>query len=162
MQRHEKASVIDANIRAGMRYAHGIAKQSLARRRKVGCAIISKHGEIRTGVNHNPYDIMRRCDFLNDAGELESYPTVVHAEVDAILFAKRDGIFLPGSIVCVTCSPCYDCAVFMAIHGIAEVIYLESYRTRDGLDFLDRTNIPHRRYRDLSSNKNDGRHRCGN
>lgn len=59
----------------------------------------------------------------------------IHAELNAILFAARNGTSIEGATMYVTLSPCPDCAKAIAQSGIKKVVYCETYdRNRPGWD----------------------------
>jgi len=60
----------------------------------------------------------------------------VHAEINAILFAARQGISTEGTTLYTTLSPCFRCCQVILSAGISEVIYLEEYRDKIGLEYL--------------------------
>ena len=60
----------------------------------------------------------------------------VHAEMNAIAFAARNGRSTLGATIVVTTSPCEICSLLIAQAGIKRVVYLEEYRSTKGLDLL--------------------------
>ena len=61
---------------------------------------------------------------------------VLHAEMNAIVKAARIGYSVGGSTLYLTLSPCIDCSKIILQSGINRVVYLESYRNLDGVNFL--------------------------
>jgi dCMP deaminase len=53
----------------------------------------------------------------------------IHAEVNAICHAAKDGISLSESKAYVTHYPCINCAKSLIASGINEVVYLTNYKT---------------------------------
>ncbi|URG13178.1 dCMP deaminase [Escherichia phage vB_EcoM_CE1] len=59
----------------------------------------------------------------------------IHAELNAILFAARNGSSIEGATMYVTLSPCPDCAKAIAQSGIKKLVYCETYdKNKPGWD----------------------------
>lgn len=106
-----------------------IAQKSKATRLKVGAVIVdSKNRILSTGYNGTPYKTSNICEENNT-----TLPHVLHAELNAILFAKQP---LDGATLYITHSPCIHCAACIIQSGITTVIYELEYRDSSGIDFL--------------------------
>jgi dCMP deaminase len=46
-----------------------------------------------------------------------------------------------GSVMFVTHAPCIDCAKLIFQSGIRQVFYGEEYRSRDGIEFLEKCHV---------------------
>lgn len=57
---------------------------------------------------------------------------VIHAEMNAILFAARSGSSIQGATMYVTMSPCIQCAKTIAQSGIKTLVYCDDYAKSDG------------------------------
>ena len=108
-------------------YFMGVAKLAAQRSKdpstQVGACIVSEENIIiSTGYNGMP----QGCDDdqfpWNRDGEVNKYPFVVHAELNAILNAN--GRDLRGSRVYVALFPCNECAKAIIQSGVKEVVYL--------------------------------------
>ena len=60
-------------------------------------------------------------------GELLEFSRAVHAEMDALLEAGRNGVSTIGARVFVTTFPCHYCARHLVSSGVDEVQYIEPY-----------------------------------
>lgn len=60
-------------------------------------------------------------------GQLLEFSRAVHAEMDAVLSAARDGVSVVGGRMFVTTFPCHYCARHLVSAGIDEVQYIEPY-----------------------------------
>lgn len=60
-------------------------------------------------------------------GQLIEFSRAIHAEMDAILSAARQGIAITGSKLYVTTFPCHNCARHIVAAGIDEVQFIEPY-----------------------------------
>jgi len=142
--------------------AKSIAFLSYAIRKKVGCLIVKDNHILSEGCNgtvsgydnscedrvympfdmgawHDPETIEETYPLLDEKGnryKLVTKPDTLHAELNAILKAAREGISIKGADMYITCSPCIVCAPHIAQVGIRNVYYHELYRSRDGLDKL--------------------------
>jgi len=67
-------------------------------------------------------------------GQLLEFSRAVHAEMDAILSAARDGASVVGGRMFVTTFPCHYCARHLVAAGIDEVQYIEPYPKSQALD----------------------------
>ena len=70
-------------------------------------------------------------------GSLLEFSRAVHAEMDALLSAARQGISPVGTRLYVTTYPCHYCARHLVTAGIDEVQYVEPYPKSQALDLHD-------------------------
>jgi dCMP deaminase len=75
---------------------------------------------------------MDNCCEENDV----TLPHVIHAEVNCILKAAKNGSSVNGSTLYLTLSPCLDCSKLILQSGVKRVVYLTAYRNLDGVNFL--------------------------
>jgi len=68
--------------------------------------------------------------------KLITNPNVIHAEMNALMFAAKQGISTNGATMYVTHSPCINCAKHIIQAGIKRVVYSEEYRENDGIELL--------------------------
>ncbi|WP_025040020.1 anti-phage dCTP deaminase [Nitrosospira briensis] len=67
--------------------------------------------------------ILRDTGILN----ISEYGRAVHAEMEAIISAARNGISIRGSTLYSTTYPCHNCAKHIVAAGISKVRYIEPY-----------------------------------
>ena len=108
-------------------YFMGVAKLAACRSKdpstQVGACIVSPDDIIiSTGYNGMPKGCSDDEFPWNRDGEINKYPFVVHAELNAILNAN--GRDLRGSRVYVALFPCNECAKAIIQSGVKEVVYL--------------------------------------
>ena len=60
-------------------------------------------------------------------GQLIEFSRAVHAEMDALLSAAREGVSTIGSRLYVTTYPCHNCARHIVTAGVDEVQFIEPY-----------------------------------
>ena len=73
--------------------------------------------------------------------KLVTRPEVQHAELNAIAKLAENGYSSKDAAIFITHSPCIHCALLIQKCGISQVFYHELYRSREGLDFLERAGI---------------------
>ena len=128
-----------------MKVAKLASENSYSRRSKVG-AIIVRYGRIiSTGWNGQPTGFDNCCEreIILPSGEktLETLPTVIHAEMNALFWCSKTEIITNGGELYVTLSPCVNCALGIIQCGIRKVYYLDEYRDTSGLRLLEKCGI---------------------
>jgi dCMP deaminase len=85
---------------------------------KVGAVIAdSKNRIVSVGYNGLPRGVEDKEEFLQDRAH--KYPRVIHAEINAIVFAKRE---LDGCTLYATAPPCSPCASKIVQTGIRRIV----------------------------------------
>jgi dCMP deaminase len=80
-------------------------------------------------------------DENNERYTLKTKPEVLHAErnaLDKLAKSNEGGL---GAMMFVTHAPCLECAKSIYGAGISHVFYRESYRSNDGIQFLEKCGI---------------------
>ena len=108
------------------------ALSSKCTRKKVGACIVTKEGVVLPGYNGTP---SKWCNNDTD-NEGNTLPYVIHAELNCILKAAKEGVSVSGGQLYTTLSPCVQCAAMLAQAGIKKVYYDEVYRSNEGLRLL--------------------------
>lgn len=117
------------------------ATRSTCARLHVG-AVLARDGRVlSTGYNGAPAG-RPHCAHRDD----RPCRTAVHAETNAVAFAARHGVTVEGATLYLTHSPCLGCAGLLINSGVAEVVYLEPYRSDDGIRELTAAGVTVRRY----------------
>jgi len=109
---------------------------SRAVRKKVGACCVTPHGVCLTGFNGTPTGTDNCCE-----QDSVTKTTVLHAELNCILKAAKEGVSIIGSKMYVTLSPCLACSAMMIQAGIKEVFYLEEYRDISGVQYLQESGV---------------------
>ena len=117
------------------------AKNSYAIKLKAGAIIVKDNQIISDGFNGTPCGFENKCEVKNIDGSLHTLPYVLHAESNAILKCAKYGRPTNGSTLYITHSPCIECAKLIIQAGIIRVVYLEEYKTLDGVELLKRIGI---------------------
>lgn len=128
-----------------MKVAKLAAENSYSRRAKVGAIIVRDGRIISTGWNGQPRGFDNCCEkeIVLPSGEraLETLPTVIHAEMNALFWCSKTEIISDNSELYVTLSPCVNCALGIIQCGIKKVYYLDEYRDTSGLELLKKCGI---------------------
>ena len=120
-----------------MRNAYSFATLSKALRKKVGAVLVTNQGVVIPGTNGTVSGSDNSCEYFDsDTGQLVTKPTTLHAELNCILKAARQGVSCINAKLFVTLSPCEACSAMIAQAGITQVYYSEDYRISSGIDFL--------------------------
>jgi deoxycytidylate deaminase len=90
----------------------------------------------------NSLPLQRRTVLISELrktriGGLLEFSRAVHAEMDALLSAARQGISPIGTRLYVTTFPCHYCARHLVTAGVDEVQYIEPYPKSQALDLHD-------------------------
>jgi len=115
-------------------------------RAKVGACLVTQSGVIIPGYNGLPKPLGNDLEYIDGEGEYLTKPEVVHAELNCILKAAKEGISCIGSTCYVTLAPCAQCASMLASAGVKEVVFGEYYRNATGLTNLLECGIIYRHY----------------
>ena len=117
------------------------ARLSKAIRAQVGAVLVTSQGVTLTGYNGTPAGLSNECETDewngHDQGTvLVTKPEVIHAELNCILKAAREGVSCIGATMYVTLSPCTPCAAMMIQAGVKRLVYKEMYRDQGGINLL--------------------------
>ena len=138
-------------IDAYMKTAETFAECSTARRLHVGAIVVKDDRIISIGYNGMPAGWDNNCEdeigkVLDDNDNiievrLKTKPEVLHAETNAIAKLARSTESGNGATLFVTHAPCLDCAKLVYQSGINSVFYRNSYRSEDGIHFLEKAGV---------------------
>lgn len=116
------------------------ARLSKAKRAQVGAVLVTSQGVTLTGYNGTPTGLSNACEVfktVHDSGPVYvTKPEVIHAELNCILKAAREGVSCIGATMYVTLSPCVPCAAMMIQAGVKRLVYKEMYRDQGGINLL--------------------------
>lgn len=113
-----------------------LSKRSVCKRKQVGAMIVRDGRPISVGYN-GPVSGQPHCTECSGS----SCTVSVHAEMNAIAFAAKEGVKIDKADLYCTLSPCINCAKILANSGILRVYYLEEYRDLEGIEFLKRAGV---------------------
>lgn len=113
-----------------MSLARAAATRATCPRKSVGAVIVRDRTVLSTGYNGS----VRGAPHCIDVGciiEHNHCIATVHAEVNAILQAAKNGASTSFSTIYVTSNPCLNCMKAIINAGIKRVVYDEIYRPVD-------------------------------
>jgi dCMP deaminase len=137
-------------VNAYMKVAETFAELSTARRLHVGAIVVKDDRIISIGYNGMPSGWDNNCEDViiptlpyiqGDGPTLITKPEVLHAETNAIAKLAKSTESGDGATLFVTHAPCMDCAKLVYQSGITSVYYRNTYRSEDGLVFLNKAGI---------------------
>ena len=133
------------HLEAFMKTAETFAECSTAVRLHVGAIVVKDDRIISIGYNGMPSGWDNNCEteqhFFPNMMELKTKPEVLHAETNAIAKLARSTESGLGAVLFVTHAPCLDCAKLVYQSGIDSVYYRESYRSEEGIKFLQKAGV---------------------
>lgn len=121
------------------------AKLSKAKRAQVGAVLVTNLGVTLTGFNGTPSGTNNECEYEIN-GELITKSEVIHAELNCILKAAKEGVSCIDSTVYVTLSPCLACAAMLKQAGIRRLLYRDEYRDKSGIHYLYNNGVQVQQY----------------
>ena len=136
-----KQKYIDAHIKVAGVYA----ELSTAERLQVGCVIVKDNTIIGIGYNGMPSGWDNVCEVSHTVFPgtkiTKSKPEVLHAETNAIAKVSRSNNSTENADLFVTHAPCLECAKLIYQSGIKSVYYRDTYRSEEGIKFLQKCNV---------------------
>lgn len=133
-----------------MKVAETFAELSSARRLHVGAIVVKDDRIISIGYNGMPSGWDNNCEeeitptlpyLQGDSPVLKTKPEVLHAETNAIAKLAKSTESGMGATMFVTHAPCLDCAKLIYQSGISSVLYRNTYRSDDGIAFLEKAGV---------------------
>ena len=129
-----------------MKAAQVYAELSTAERLQVGCVIVKDNTIIGIGYTGMPSGWDNVCEtvkFKDFTGTvlMKSKPEVLHAETNAIAKVSRSSNSTDNADLFVTHAPCLECAKLIYQSGIKSVFYRDTYRSEEGIKFLQKCNV---------------------
>jgi len=124
------------------------SKLSKARRAQVGAILVTKQGVTLTGYNGTAVGRPNDCETVVKTSlpylfedMLVTKAEVIHAELNCIMKAAREGVSCVDATVYVTLAPCVQCAAMMLQAGVKRVVYMQQYRDDSGVKLLQESNV---------------------
>jgi len=111
--------------------AKEIASASKCVSKQVGAVIVKNGRILSTGYNGTPAGYTNCCDhwdnqYTKDHHEW-SKTYEIHAEMNALIWAAREGISINGATIYVTLEPCSECSKNLIASGIKRIVYDRAY-----------------------------------
>lgn len=121
--------------------AYELATASKCVSRKTGAVIVRDGRIVSTGYNGTPAGYINCRDhfhweYTKDHHEW-SYKYEIHAEMNAIVWAAREGIAIQWATMYCTYEPCFDCTRAIIAAGLKRIVFSEKYKHHDGTEVFD-------------------------
>jgi len=110
-----------------MNIAKVIATRATCHRKFVGAVLVRDRMLLSTGYNGSIRG-MPHCSEVGHMMENDHCVATIHAEMNAILQAARNGVNIDKSTVYVTASPCWNCFKALMNSGVTRICFGEFYR----------------------------------
>ncbi|QSZ40687.1 dCMP deaminase [Sulfurimonas aquatica] len=99
--------------------------------KQVGAVIVKDGRILSTGYNGTPAGFTNCSDHWKGKYTREhhewSKTYEIHAEMNAIIWAAREGISIEGATIYVTLEPCSECSKNVIASGIKRIVYAKPY-----------------------------------
>ena len=110
-----------------MEIARVVSSRATCDRKHVGAVIVRDKTILSTGYNGSVRGL-GHCDDEGHMMEDGHCVATIHAEMNAIIQAAKNGVQIEGAEVYTTASPCWICFKMIANAGIRRIVYAEFYR----------------------------------
>ena len=115
-----------------------LASASKCVSKQVGAVIVKNGRILSTGYNGTPAGYTNCCDYWDGEYTSEhhewSKTYEIHAEMNAIIWAAKNGISIDGATIYVTLEPCSECSKNLIASGIKRIVYAKEYEhTNSGI-----------------------------
>ena len=109
-----------------MNIARVVSSRATCDRRYVGAVIVRDKTILSTGYNGSIRGLPH-CTEVGHVMENGHCVATIHAELNAIIQAARNGVRIDGATIYITASPCWNCFKALANAGIRRICYGEVY-----------------------------------
>lgn len=130
---------------AYLKIAREWSKLSYCKRKQVGAIIVKDRMIISDGYNGTPSGFENCCE--DEQGLTKWF--VLHAEANAILKVARSTQTCDSATLYITMSPCKDCSKLIYQAGIKRVVFINTYKDDEGIQFLLRAGVEVEQISDL-------------
>lgn len=110
-----------------MEIADVVASRATCDRKHVGAVIVRDRTILSTGYNGSIRGLPH-CSEVGHMMEDGHCVRTIHAEVNSIIQAAKNGVCIDGGTIYTTASPCWPCFKAIANAGIRCIVYREFYR----------------------------------
>ncbi len=117
-----------------MNIAREVATRSTCQRKHVGAVIVRDKTILSTGYNGSVRGLPH-CDEVGHLMEDGHCVRTIHAEMNAIIQAAKNGTRIEGGSIYVTASPCWPCFKGIANASIERIVFGEFYRDERIFEF---------------------------
>jgi len=126
-----------------------VAERSTCLRAKVGAVIVRDRNIVATGYNGSPAGLPHCTDVgcliyssRTPSGEMEENCfRTIHAEINAIAQAAKNGASIRDADIYITHTPCIHCMKVLLNTGIRAIYYEREYKLHTLEDMLKHTSV---------------------
>jgi dCMP deaminase len=126
-----------------------VAERSTCTRAKVGATIVRAKSILATGYNGSPSGAPHCTEVgclivesTTPEGETEQNCfRTIHAEINAIAQAAKNGTSIQGASVYITHSPCFHCLKTLVNTGIEAIFFEKPYKLESVAELVSQTGI---------------------
>ena len=119
-----------------MTITHEVAERSTCLRAKVGAVIVRDRNILATGYNGSPAGLPHCLDVgcliyrsqTPDGDEEENCFRTIHAEINAITQAAKNGAAIRDAVIYITHTPCIHCFKVLINTGVTRICYAREYK----------------------------------
>lgn len=132
-----------------MSVAHLISQRSTCERAHIGAVLVRENNILSTGYNGSPAGLSH-CDGPNcliyksthpDGTVEENCMKTIHAEINAIVQAAKNGTMIKDADIYITASPCLNCLKVLINAGIKTVYYDKPYKLQYIAQLLEQSGV---------------------
>jgi len=132
-----------------IKIAEMVSDRSTCNRAKIGAVIVKDRSILATGYNGSPAG-QPHCTDVGclvykstdpDGVTEENCFRTIHAEINAITQAAKNGTMINGADIYVTASPCYHCLKTLINTGIKRIFYLKPYKLEKIKPLLESSHV---------------------
>ncbi len=123
-----------------MNIARVVATRATCDRKHVGAVLVRHKTILSTGYNGS----IRGLPHCSEAGHMMEdghCVRTVHAEVNAITQAAKNGVAIEGATIYTTASPCWPCFKVIANSGCSRIVFGEFYRDNRIFEYAQQIGI---------------------
>jgi dCMP deaminase len=126
-----------------------VAERSTCNRAKVGAVIVRDRSILATGYNGSPAGLPHCTEVgcliyssTTPSGETEENCfRTIHAEINAIAQAARNGVSIQGADIYITHTPCIHCLKVLINTGIRRIYYERPYKLHTVEELLEHSDV---------------------
>ena len=124
-------------------YAEDIAKKSHCVSHKVGAVIVKNGSIVSVGINGTPAGFTNCDEVFKEEFDRKTHHEFsekfeIHAEMNAILNAAKNGVSVKDAEIYLTLHPCNNCLKMLCNAGIKAIYYKNEYDLFDADPDLDK------------------------
>jgi dCMP deaminase len=109
-----------------MKIAHDVSERATCDRKHVGAVLVKDRRIVSTGYNGSMPGA-QHCDDIGHLMESDHCVRTVHAEVNAIAQAAKNGVSTDGAVLYTNTFPCWPCFKVLVSAGVKGIVFDHKY-----------------------------------